>query len=90
MITGKRPFDRESDVATSKAIVTDIAEPLARYKSGVPAELQRIVDRALGIIPVETPEPDDVDPLPPDETAAAAEPVDSSPADASADGTTGD
>ncbi len=47
MITGKRPFDRESDVATGKAIVTDTPEPLARYKSGVPDGLQQIVDRAL-------------------------------------------
>jgi len=47
MITGRRPFDRDSDVATSKAIVTDIPEPLARYKANVPEELQQIVDRAL-------------------------------------------
>jgi serine/threonine protein kinase/tetratricopeptide (TPR) repeat protein len=47
MITGKRPFDRESDIATSKAIVTDTAEPLARYRAEVPDELQQIVDRAL-------------------------------------------
>lgn len=47
MITGKRPFDRESDVATSKAIVTDTAEPLVRYQSGVPSELQRVVTKLL-------------------------------------------
>ncbi len=47
MITGRRPFDRDNEVATSKAIVTDMAEPLARYKSGIPAELQHSIDKAL-------------------------------------------
>jgi len=47
MITGRRPFDRDSDVATSKAITTETAEPLARYKADVPDELQQIVNRAL-------------------------------------------
>jgi len=47
MIAGRRPFDRESDVATGKAIVTETPEPLARYKSGISEGLQRIVDQAL-------------------------------------------
>jgi len=47
MIAGRRPFDRESDVATGKAIIADSPEPLARYKSGLPDSLQQIVDRAL-------------------------------------------
>ncbi|TFH55498.1 MAG: hypothetical protein E4G91_10415, partial [Candidatus Zixiibacteriota bacterium] len=47
MIAGRRPFDRESDVATGKAIVTDSPEPVARYKSDLPEGMQQIVDRAL-------------------------------------------
>jgi len=47
MIAGRRPFDRESDIATGKAIVTDSPEPLARYKSDLPKGIQQIVDRAL-------------------------------------------
>lgn len=47
MIAGKRPFDRESDVATTRAIATDTPEPLARYKIGVSDELQRVVNKAL-------------------------------------------
>jgi tetratricopeptide (TPR) repeat protein/TolB-like protein len=47
MITGRRPFKGEDDAATLHAITHDTPEPLARYKSGAPDELQRIVDRAL-------------------------------------------
>ncbi|UCC45730.1 MAG: protein kinase [Candidatus Zixiibacteriota bacterium] len=47
MITGRRPFDRDSDVATIRAIVSDTQEPLARYKANVPDDLQRVVDKAL-------------------------------------------
>lgn len=47
MITGRSPFKAESDVATVKNIVEAIPEPLARYKTGVPDDLQRIVNKAL-------------------------------------------
>ncbi|HUV65633.1 MAG TPA: protein kinase [Sedimentisphaerales bacterium] len=47
MIAGRRPFDRESDIATGKAIITETPEPLTRYKSDLPEGMQQIVDRAL-------------------------------------------
>jgi serine/threonine protein kinase len=47
MITGRRPFRGEDEAATLHAITHDIPEPLARYKSKVPDELQRIIGKAL-------------------------------------------
>jgi len=47
MITGRRPFKGEDDAATLHAVTNETPEPLARYKAGVPDELQQIVDRAL-------------------------------------------
>ncbi|MCX6830237.1 MAG: protein kinase [candidate division Zixibacteria bacterium] len=47
MITGRPPFKAESEIATIKNIVEAIPEPLARYKSGVPDELQRVLSKAL-------------------------------------------
>lgn len=47
MITGRQPFRAEHRDATAYSICYDEPEPLARYKSGVPGELQRIVDKAL-------------------------------------------
>jgi len=47
MIAGRAPFTRETDVATIKAIAEAVPEPLARYKSGVSDDLQRIVSRLL-------------------------------------------
>jgi serine/threonine protein kinase/tetratricopeptide (TPR) repeat protein len=43
----KSPFRRDDETATLKAILQDTPEPLARYKSGVPDDLQRIVSKLL-------------------------------------------
>ncbi len=47
MVTGRLPFKGEHEAATIHSIVKDTPEPLARYKSGVPGELQRIVGKAM-------------------------------------------
>lgn len=47
LITGRTPFKRDSEGATLKAIIEDTPEPLARYKSDVPAKLQEIVMKLL-------------------------------------------
>jgi len=47
MITGRRPFERDNQVATIQAIITSAPEPLARYKSNVPDDLQRIVSKLM-------------------------------------------
>jgi serine/threonine protein kinase/tetratricopeptide (TPR) repeat protein len=47
MVTGQLPFKGEHEAAIVYSIVNEAAEPLARYKSDVPEELQRIVDKAL-------------------------------------------
>lgn len=47
MITGKQPFMKSTGAATLNAIAVEKPEPLARYKTGVPDNLQRIVDKAL-------------------------------------------
>jgi len=47
LITGRRPFRGEDEAATLHAITHDIPEPLARYRSRVPEELQRLVGKAL-------------------------------------------
>jgi serine/threonine protein kinase/tetratricopeptide (TPR) repeat protein len=47
MITGRRPFQGEHSAALTYAIVNETPEPLARYKSDVSGELQRIIDKAL-------------------------------------------
>jgi serine/threonine protein kinase/Flp pilus assembly protein TadD len=47
MITGKLPFKGEHSAALTYAIVNETPEPMARYKTGVSDELQRIVDKAL-------------------------------------------
>jgi serine/threonine protein kinase len=47
LITGQSLFKRENDPATLHAIVNDTPEPLARYRSNVPEELQRIVSKLL-------------------------------------------
>ncbi len=53
LITGHKPFRRNNQIATLQAIVNDDPEPLARYKVGVPAELQRIVSKLLSKKPSE-------------------------------------
>jgi len=47
MITGRTPFARENDVATAQAIVSAIPDPLAKYRSNVSDDLQRIVSKLL-------------------------------------------
>lgn len=47
MITGHRPFGGEHEAAVMYSITNEAPEPLARYKSGVPDELQRVVDKSL-------------------------------------------
>ncbi|MBU8934287.1 MAG: protein kinase [candidate division Zixibacteria bacterium] len=47
MITGRTPFEGEYEAAIHFNIVNEEAEPLSRYKSGVPEALQQIVDKAL-------------------------------------------
>ncbi len=47
MLTGRRPFEGENDVAIIRAITGATPEPIARFKSGVPVELQQVADKAL-------------------------------------------
>ncbi|MEK6324038.1 MAG: protein kinase [Acidobacteriota bacterium] len=47
LVAGRRPFAAESAAETIAAIQTREAPPLARYAHDVPAELQRIVTKAL-------------------------------------------
>jgi eukaryotic-like serine/threonine-protein kinase len=47
LIAGRRPFDRESAVATLAAILRDPTEPLAEVRPDAPPALVRIVDRCL-------------------------------------------
>ena len=47
LIAGRQPFRGDNDTATSRNIIDQEPEPLARYKVDVPAELQRIVSKAL-------------------------------------------
>jgi serine/threonine protein kinase len=47
MITGQLPFKDEHEAAIIYSILNETPEPLARYKSNVPGELQRVVEKAL-------------------------------------------
>ncbi len=47
LVSCKSPFKGETPAATMNAIAQQIPEPLARYKAGVPDELQRIVSKLL-------------------------------------------
>ena len=47
LISGRTPFEQDNEAATLKAIMSDTPEPLARYKSGVPEELQRTISKLL-------------------------------------------
>jgi len=47
LITKQNPFKRDSEAATLKAVSDDLPEPLARYKSDIPDELQRTVSKLL-------------------------------------------
>src|SRR6266571_822578 len=47
VITGRQPFAAESAGATCSAILVSVPPPLARYTREAPAELERIVTKAL-------------------------------------------
>jgi non-specific serine/threonine protein kinase len=47
MVTGRLPFKGEHEAAVINSVVNDTPEPLARYKSGMPEELQKIVSKAM-------------------------------------------
>ncbi len=47
MLTCRRPFKKEGEAATLKAILDDTPEPLARFKSDLPDDIQRIVSKTL-------------------------------------------
>jgi serine/threonine protein kinase len=47
IIAGQLPFKGEHETAIIYSILNETPEPLARYKAGVPGELQRVVDKAL-------------------------------------------
>jgi serine/threonine-protein kinase len=47
LIAGRTPFESGNEAATLKAIAQGNPEPLARYKSEVPEELQRTVSKLL-------------------------------------------
>ncbi|HVS81998.1 MAG TPA: protein kinase, partial [Pyrinomonadaceae bacterium] len=47
MLSGQQPFAGESSAATASAILTREPPPLARYSREIPAELERIVSKAL-------------------------------------------
>jgi serine/threonine protein kinase/Flp pilus assembly protein TadD len=53
LIAGRIPFKRDNDPATLNAIINDEPEPLARYKSDVSSDIQRIVSRCLAKNPNE-------------------------------------
>ena len=47
MVTGKRPFQRGSEVATLAAILHEEPEPLSKAALGAPTELVRIIERCM-------------------------------------------
>ncbi len=47
MITGRRPFRGEHEAAMMYSLMNENPEPLARYKTDVPTELQHIIDKSL-------------------------------------------
>jgi len=47
LITARTPFERDNEAATLKSIGQDTPEPLQRYKSSIPEEVQRIVSKLL-------------------------------------------
>jgi len=47
LITKQNPFKRDSEAATLRAVIDDLPEPLARFKSGLPDALHTIIDKAL-------------------------------------------
>jgi eukaryotic-like serine/threonine-protein kinase len=53
MVTGQLPFKGEVEVAVAYSIVNDEPEPLTALRSGVPVEMDRVVEKALAKTPGE-------------------------------------
>ncbi len=47
MITGKYPFKGEHDASLFYSIINQTPEPIARYKSNINEDFQRIIDKVL-------------------------------------------
>jgi serine/threonine protein kinase len=47
MITGRLPFRGDNEASVMNAVLNDAVEPLARYKSDIPDELQNILSKLL-------------------------------------------
>ncbi len=47
LIANRRPFEGDHDAAISYAILNDVPEPLARFKSALPVALEQAISRAL-------------------------------------------
>ncbi len=47
MLTGRQPFRKNSEAATLHAIVNETPEPVARYKSDIPDDIQQVLDKAM-------------------------------------------
>ncbi len=53
LITGRTPFQGAHEAAITYAIINEPFEPMSRFKTGVPAELERVVAKALAKSPGE-------------------------------------
>ncbi|MEW5702095.1 MAG: protein kinase [Candidatus Zixiibacteriota bacterium] len=53
LVCRQRPFEGETETAIAYAVVTETPEPLARYKTGVPEQLQSIVSKCLAKDPAQ-------------------------------------
>lgn len=47
LLAGRTPFRRDNEGSTLRAIMQEAPEPLSRYKGGLPAKLQDIMDKLL-------------------------------------------
>jgi len=47
LLTSHQPFRRDNEGAITHAILNETPEPVARYKTGLPGGLQRIIDKSL-------------------------------------------
>ena len=47
LTAGRLPFKGDNEASVMNAVLNDTPEPLSRYKSGVPDDLQRIIDKLL-------------------------------------------
>ena len=53
MITGRPPFKGEYDTAVVYSILNELPEPVSALRDGIPAELERIINKSLQKAPVE-------------------------------------